>query len=488
MKRLLVASLLTACAPAAIVTRPQEPLIAEPTRTAARQLPSALDVDPTTIAAPPLEFALREPRIITLANGLQVYLLEDHTTPLVLLRALVNSGAVDEPADKLGLTSIMSSVLTTGGAGSKSPQELEELLSFHAADLSAGTGDESSTVQLSIRSADLQTLLPVFADVLQRPRFDEKRFEIARGRLLEVLRRREDRPDSVASRALSKAVFGPDSLLGREAVERTVKAVTLGDVKKFHAATWGASSTRLIITGDFDATALQKLLEQHFASWKGGTAAVRNWGLEQPYQRRVIVVPRTIAQAKVRIGTFGYARRSELEYPLRLANTVLGTFGVGRLYREIRDEKGLAYSAYSSVGPGPTSGLFTAGFDTRPEQVGEALEAATRILSGVSTNDAVTAAELRTAKDVALNTFAFRFDGAAKIAFERAQLDLYGYPPDYLSTWRQKISSVTVDALSKSSAQLDDGLQIIVVGPPGKLGDLSRFGPVSTINDVEQFR
>lgn len=479
--------MITACAPGAVVTRPGEPLEATPTRTNARQLPTALDVDATKIAAAPLEFALREPRIVTLANGLQVYLLEDHAAPLVLLRALVNSGGADEPADKLGLTSIMLSTLVTGGAGTKSSQELEELLSFHAADLSAGTGDESSTVQLSIRAADLDTFVPVFADVMQRPRFDEKRFETARGRVLESLRRREDRPDAVASRALTKAVFGADSLLGREPSERTVKAVTVSDLKKFHGATWGASSTLLIITGDFDAAVLQKLLEQHFSKWKGGAAATRAWPTEKPLQRRVIVIPRKIAQAKVRIGTWGYPRRSELEYPLRLANTALGTFGVGRLYREIRDEKGLAYSAYSSVGPGPTSGMFTAGFDTKPEQVGEALEAATRILTGVSANETITDAELRTAKDVALNTFAFRFDGAAKIAFERAQLDLYGYPRDYLSTWREKISSVNVEQVAKASAQLDDGLQIIVVGPLEKLGDLSRFGPVSMINDVEQF-
>ncbi|MGV3620903.1 MAG: M16 family metallopeptidase [Archangium sp.] len=480
--------LLLACAPARVVTRPQESLLATPTRSAARQLPAQLDVDPTKIAAPPLEFVIREPRIVTLSNGLQVYLLEDHATPLVFVRALVISGAVDEPAEKLGLASMMTSVLTTGGAGARSPQDLEDLLSFHAADLSAGAGDETSSLQLSLRSTDLDALLPVFADVLQRPRFDEKRFETARGRFIEGLRRREDRPDAVASRALSKAVFGATSLPGREPVEATVKAITIADVKKFHAATWGAKSTRLVITGDFDSAVLENLLNQHFASWKGGAPAARAWAAEKPLLRRVIVIPRKIAQAKVRIGTFGYTRRSELEYPLRLTNTVLGTFGVGRLYREIRDEKGLAYSAYSSVGPGPTSGLFIAGFDTKPEQVGDALDAATRILGNVSTSEPITDGELRTAKDVALNTFAFRFDSAAKIAFERAQLDLFGYPADYLGTWREKISAVTVEQLTKSSAQLDDGLQIIVVGPPEALGDLSRFGPVSTINDVEQFR
>lgn len=484
----LFALVLTACATAP-VTRPQEPLVATPSRpSSTRELPSALDVDPTGITAPPLELTLSEPRVVTLKNGLQVYLLEDHTAPLVLVRALLPVGAVDEPADKLGLTSLLSSVLTTGGAGARSAAELEELLAFHAADLGAGAGDETTTVQVSMRSVDLSTLLPVFADVLQRPRFDAQRFTVSQGRLLEAIRRREDRPDSVASRALSKAVFGPTSLLGREALEKTVTAVTVADLKKQHSAWFGAASTRLIVTGDFDSAALLPLLEAQFGSWKGGVAPVRKWGTAQPLVRRVIVVPRKVAQAKVRIGTYGYARFSPDEFPLRLGNTALGTFGVGRLYKEIRDEKGLAYSAFSAIGPGPLGGTFMAGFDTRPEQVGEALDAALRILSDVKKAAPVTAAELQTAKELSINTFAFRFDAAAKIAFERAQYDLLGYPRDYLATWRQQMAAVTEADVTRLAPRFEEGLQIVIVGPAEALGDLSRFGPVSTITDVEQFR
>ncbi len=460
-----------------------------PTRsTLFRQLPEALAVDPLGITPAPLEFALKQPEVITLGNGLQVYLLEEHTAPLVLLRALVPVGGVDDPAAKLGLAALTGVLVTESGAGSRTPEALDELLEFHAADVSSGGGDEYSTVTLSVRSADLGKLFPVFAELVQRPRFEPARFHVAVGRLLEGIRRREDRPDGLAARALNKAVFGPNSLLGREATEATVKSLTVADVKKLHASTWGAKTTRLIITGDFDAKTLRPLLENEFASWKGGAPAARQWPTAAPLQRRVIIVPRKIAQAKVRIGAWGFARNTPAEFPLRLANTSLGTFGVGRLYKEIRDERGLAYSAFSSVNPGPTTGQFTAGFDTKPEQVAEALEVATRILHDVGTSAPLSQSELRVASDIAVNAFAFRFDGAARIAFERATFDLFGYPKDYLSTWREKMAAVTPEQASHAARQFDDGLQIIVVGPPEKLGDLSRFGPVSTITDVEQFR
>ena len=120
--------------------------------------------------------------------------------------------------------------------------------------------------------------------------------------------------------------------------------------------------------------------------------------------------------------------------------------------------------------------------------MGEALDVATRILADVSTKAPLTAEELRIASDISINAFAFRFDGAAKIAFERASYDLFGYSPDYLKTWRAKLGAVTADQALQAARQLNDGLQIVIVGPPEKMGDLSRFGPVSTITDVEQFR
>lgn len=489
----VVALLFAACATpqAEVRTRAEPGLESTPNRaktTTIRQLPPALDVDPATkVPTAPLEFAIRQPEIVKLKNGVQVYLLPDHTTPLILIRALLPNGSADDPADKVGLNAIMTVLLSEGGAGSRTPEQLDELIESRAADLSAGAGDENATVTLSLRSEDLALLLPAFADVVQRPRFDEKRFAVVTGRVFEAIRRREDSPADVASRAVNKAIFGPQSILGRESTEATIKAITIADVKKLHEKSWGSKDARLIVSGDFDRATLLPILEKEFGSWKGGAAPARKWDAAPALTPRLIVVPRKIAQAKVRIGTYGYQRRSPQEYPLRLLATSLGAFGVGRLYKEIRDERGLAYSANAGVSPGPTTGTFVASFDTKPEQVGEALDVALRILKDSGSSAPLNAAELRTAQDMATNAFAFRFEGAAKIALERATFDLLGYPADYLSEWRGKIGAVN-ESDTKNAAAALTGLQIVIVGPPDKLGDLSRFGTVTTINDVEQFK
>lgn len=470
-----------------VVTKPQPGLEASPTRPSVRQLPAALDFDPTRdVPTAPLEFAFRQPEVVTLSNGLPVYLLEDHHVPLVLVRALAVVGTVDDPAPQLGLTTVTAALLSEGGAGALGADALDQLMEGRAADLGSGAGDETSQVSLSLRADDLERLLPAFADVVQRPRFDEARFAVVIARVQESIRRREDRPDGVAFRALQKAVFGPTSLLGREPTEATVKAITLDDVKRWHAKTFGAKGTRLIVTGDFDRRAVLALLEAQFGKWKGGAPLPRAWGPPPQLKPRVIVVPRKIAQAKVRLGAAGYQRLSPDEYPLRVLATSLGSFGVGRLYKEIRDERGLAYSASASVAPGPTTGLFTAQFDTRPEQVGEALKLALQILGDTRGAAPLTPDEVKASQDMAINAFAFRFDGAAKIALEQAQLDLLGYPADYLQQWRARLGAVTPAATQKVSARLE-GVQVVIVGPVDKMGDLSAFGEVITVNDVERF-
>ncbi|MEW5742171.1 MAG: pitrilysin family protein [Myxococcota bacterium] len=486
---------LSSCATAPIpepqvITRPQPGLESAPTKPplATFPLPAALAVDPTTLKAAPLELTIRRPERFDLGNGVTVYLVEDHTTPLVLVRALLPAGMAEDPPEKLGLASVTMTLLTEGGAGPLSAEALDELLEHHAADLSSAASDEYSMVSLSVRSQDLTRLLPVFTDVLQRPRLDAKRFEVIRGRVLETVRRREDRPDSVAARALNKAFFGPQSPLAREPLEEHVKSLTLADVQRFHATYFTPAGTRLVITGDFDPSVVKTLLGLHLKPWKGGPLPARLWGQGKAQTRRIILVPRDVAQVKIRLAGPGFARKSPDEYALRLVTTALGSFGVGRLYREIRDERGLAYSAFAQISPGPTTGLFVAGFDTRPERAVEALEVGLRILEGVGGPEPLQREELVTATDMSLNAFAFRFDTAARIGFERALFDHFGYPDDYLDRYRERTAAVSLEAANQHARLLGKNLQIVVVGPRSLEAQLSRLGPVTLISDVDHFR
>ncbi|MBI3182239.1 MAG: insulinase family protein [Myxococcales bacterium] len=453
-------------------------------------LPAPLAIDPRNIAIPGLDFGVIKPEPVRLDNGLVVYLSEDHAAPLITLRALVWAGSVDEPAEKLGVADLTFDLLATGGAGGIAADALDELLEYYAADAAGGASDEYSTFSLNLRSADLGRLFPVFADMLLRPRFQRDRFEIALGRFVEGVRRRPDSPEGLAYRALEKAVFGPDAPFGREHTEKTLRAISLEEVRAFHRRAVVPKAVLLLASGDFDRSELIDLVRRHFGEWKGGERHARDLGGPSKLGRRVLFVPKDTAQARIRIGGHGFQRLSPREYSIRVANTAIGSAFVGRLYREVRDAKGLAYSAYSAVHPGPTGGMFFAGADTRPGAAAQAIEAILQVLAGAAGSNPISKAEVSSGADMFLNSFAFRFDSAEKIVREKAVFDLFGYPQDYLDTFRDRIAEVDERAALEAIRSLvrEEELQIVVVGPGDRIGDLSRFGPVTTIADVEAFR
>lgn len=454
-------------------------------------LPQSLNTNPRKVGIPELDFEIVKPEKRVLANGLTVYLMEDHATPLINLQALVWAGSVDVPDAKLGLADLTFDLMVSGGAGKLTAEELELLLENVAADVGGGAGEETSAVNLNLRTADLERLFPIFVSMLREPRFQQNRFEIAVARYAEAFARRPDSPDGLAARALRKAIYGPTSVFGREATAKTIGSLRTSDLQAFHKRVINPKNMMLLVTGDFQKDAMIALIEKQLGGWTGGERLKRTYEAPKPLQRRVIFVPKDIAQAKVRIGNYGFSRLAPVEFSARVMNTALGGgLGAGRLYRIIRDELGLAYSAYSSVSPGPVTGMFYAGADTKPETAAAATEGILRILTNIQSDKPLEKREIALASDLFLNSFVFRFDSVDKIVNERAVYELFGYPDDYLENFRENISAVDEKAALEAARKIisTDSLQIVVVGPERLQKDLEKFGPVTVIRDVEAFR
>jgi len=454
-------------------------------------LPAALSGDPTKLKIPKLDFKVLKPERLALSNGMTLYLAIDHTAPLIQVRALVAAGTVDDPADKVGLSEMMFHLLPSSGTRSMTADALDDLLEFHAANSGGGSSEEYSTVEMNLRGQDIAKLFPVFIEMLRQPRFQKDRFEIAVERTLEAIRRRPDSPDGLAVRALRKAIFGPQGLFGRESTEDTIKKISLADLRDFHQRAVIPKGISLMVSGDFQRDAMLALVKQQAESWTGGERIVRQYPPPTKLARRVIYVPKDIAQSKIRIGDHGFYRLDPDEYAIRVMSTALGgSLGAGRLFREVRGVKGLAYSAYSVAAPGPTGGYFYAAADTKPQSTSEATDAILSILRDVVGPRPLSSEEISVATDQFLNSFVFRFDSPDKIGFEKGVFDYFGYPEDYLDTFREKIAQVgspQVLAAAQKLVHLEE-MQIVIVGPADKVGELSRFGPVVTIKDVQAFR
>ncbi|MFN7132991.1 MAG: M16 family metallopeptidase, partial [Myxococcales bacterium] len=325
MKRALAAALILAgCAstPAAPPsTQPAaSPAVACPGDAPAREgwfrLPDPLKTHPDAVSIAPLPFDPPAAAVRTLANGMQVYLLEDHTVPLVTVHALVRVGAVDDPVGKEGLAELTISGMRVAGAGKRSAEQVDDELEFMAASLEGGASEELAQFSLNVPTASLDAALAIFADVLLAPRFEDKPLQRIFERAREGIRRREDSPGGLASRALQRAVYGPAHPLAREPSLKSLASIRRQDLQATHAATIVPAATRLMVSGDFQPDEMLQRLEQRFGGWKGGPGVVRKLPPPQgASKRRVANTARAPSRARPAISSgsapvFPFGRRT----------------------------------------------------------------------------------------------------------------------------------------------------------------------------------
>ncbi|VAX24291.1 peptidase, M16 family [hydrothermal vent metagenome] len=170
---------------------------------------------------------------------------------------------------------------------------------------------------------------------------------------------------------------------------------------------------------------------------------------------------------------------------MRVMDGILGGGGFSsRLVKSVRVDRGLAYSVWAYTSGGRRElGRFMAGAETKASSTGQVIGLIKSEIERIRT-EPVTDEELKMAKDSIINSFIFVFDRPAKIMGQRMILDYYGYPKDYLETYRDKVMAVTKEDIMRVAAKRlhPDGLKIVIIGDPDKFDmDLSRFGKVTRL-------
>ncbi|HET6369558.1 MAG TPA: insulinase family protein, partial [Nitrospiria bacterium] len=190
--------------------------------------------DPRSMHFSPPEFHPRKAERRVLPNGMILYLMEDHELPLIDLQAMVRTGGVLNPPDKIGLAALTGSVMRTGGTSHHTGDEVDALLDQMAAYLSVGVGSDAGFASLDILKKDFDAGLSLFADILMHPAFEEEKLTVAKNNAIEMIRRKNDYPSSIASREFAKMIYGPDHPLARESTEETIRNIKRDDLVAFH--------------------------------------------------------------------------------------------------------------------------------------------------------------------------------------------------------------------------------------------------------------
>jgi zinc protease len=439
------------------------------------------------IKAPALHaFHPQEPRRVELANGMAIFLQEDHELPLIRGTAQIRGGSREEPAAKVGLVQIYGEVWRTGGTKSKTGDQLDDYLEAHAAKVETTGGLDSTTVTWDCLKDNFDDVFKVFVEVLREPEFREDKLPLGKNQVNTSIARRNDQPFQIAFREAAKLVYGADSPYARVPEYATVAAITRDDLVSWHQQYVHPNNILLGVVGDFDSKAMEAKLREAFDSWPKGPAAPKNQAsFSGPKPGIYFVSKDDVTASTVQMVDLGTTRDNPDYYAIEVFNQFFGGSFSSRLFSNIRSKKGLAYAVGGGVGTEyDHPGVLRLFLGTQSGTTAAAIDAFNEELDALKTNPA-TPEELTKAKEAILNSFVFRFDSKEKVLRERMAYEFYGYPADFLERYRAGIGKVSIEDVSRVAGKYihKDKLAILVVGKAADFDKpLSTFGSVANID------
>ncbi len=435
----------------------------------------------------PLVFETPEVQRIPHENGITLFFLEDHELPAIEVYALFFTGAVLEPEGKGGLASLVGQVMRTGGTQDLRPEDINVMLEDRGAVVETSIGTWSGSGYLWSLKEDFDPVMKIFVDMLRNPVFGEEQVNIARGRKIEGIRRRYDRPAGLARLTFGELLYGEDHPLGRLTDSLEVLSITRDDMIKFHREHVLSANLWLGVSGDISLEQVTGAVETYFGDWQGGEQdTFQIPEVPEITGTTYYLIPREIEQTKVIMGHLAPLVTDPDYLPLILGNRIFGGGGIGtsRLWREVRSNRGLAYSVGSSFGFGTFApGTFTISMGTKTST---AVRAITIVRSELKRliEAGVTEEEIKRARDYYINSYPFDFSRGMSIV-RRTMINEYrNLPPDFLETYPDQISRLTVDDVSDALRRnLDPERMItVVVGNRDEIEpSLSKLGEVTII-------
>ena len=304
---------------------------------------------------------------------------------------------------------------------------------------------------------------------LTRPRFDADAVERMRSQILAGLRRSSENPSQIAGRKLLKTLF-PEHPYGNSVMgsAETVPLIKIVDLKQFQAQRFAKDNLVVSVVGDLTADVLGKLLDSVFGSLPETASP---WKLPDTIAtagNRTIVIDKPIPQSVIRFGQSGIKRSDPEFFAAYIMNYVLGGGGFeSRLYREIREKRGLAYSVYTYLSPYKHTGLIMGGSATANARAAETIKILKNEWRRMA-DQGLTRTELDDAKTYLTGSYPLRFSSSRQIAAMMTGIQLERLGIDYIDQRNSFINSVTLDDVNQVAKKLldADSLTVVVVGQP----------------------
>jgi zinc protease len=408
---------------------------------------------------------------VTSPGGIEAWLVEDHTLPVVAIRFAFPGGAALDPPGKGGLAAMTLSLLDEG-AGPYDTVAFKTRLEDLVADLGFTAGRDEVGGSLRSLKANLSEAAGLLRAALTSPRFEPAAIERVRGEFITSLSQQAHSPRALSSRLWMRDAF-EDHPYGENVDGRliSVSAITREDLVGFAGQRLRRTGLVIGAVGDIKSEELAGLIDEVFGGLPADSGETAVAETKPAENGGVLITRRPVPQSAVTFGQIGPKRDDPDWYAARLVNDILGGGGFrGRLMREIREKRGLAYGVSTELVSFRHAGLILGSVATENARVGQSI-AVIRAEWRRMRDEGPSQAELDLAKDFLVGSFPLSLDTSARVASVLVEIQLENLGIDYLDRRAALFGAVSLDQAKRVAHNLldPDALSFAVVGDPADL-------------------
>lgn len=404
-----------------------------------------------------------------LDNGLKVLVVENHKLPRVQA-SLVIDNVPHAQGNKVGEKSLYSAMMGTG-TQAMTKDEFNERIDF----LGANVGFGSENAYASSLSKFFPEVLGLMADGLIHPKFDQTEFEAQKSRAIEGIKSNEKNAKAIGRNLRSALAYGKNHPYGEFETEKSVKALSLADVKKYYSNYITPKNAYLVVVGDVKEREVKKLVKENFSDWASHTppsATLPNVPAVQYAQINLIDVPNALQSEIYVVNTVELKKTDKDYFPVLMANQILGGGGEGRLFLNLREDKSYTYGAYSGIGADKYVSTFTASASVRNAVTDSAVTAFLNEIHKIR-DEQVSRQELEVAKAKYTGNFVRALEQPSTIADYALSIETDDLPKDFYKNYLKKVKAVTVEDVQRVAKKYFDvkHQRIVIAGKGSEIAE-----------------
>lgn len=418
----------------------------------------------------PMPFRIPEVKRVVTDGGIEAWLIEEKSTPVIAVSVRFKGGKASDPRRLTGLSSLATSLMDEG-AGRYSAEKFSEIMAEKAISLSFSASADTLSAGLETLRPNREEAFDLFRTALTEPRFDRKNVREMKERMYAGIEARKGNPNAVAGERWAKLVYKDHPYAHLIPTKQTVRAITRANLRSFVKNRFAKDNMFIGVAGNISAEELKPLLEKTFA----GLPEKARYREVSPFTPeltgRIDVLTMDVPQSAVLFGHKGIARNDPDFYAAQLVNY---SFGGGsfasRLFNEVREKNGLAYSVGTGLDTGRISPMLTGSVGSDNAKLADAIKIIQEQWRKMA-QEGPTVQELTDAKTFITGSFPLAFSSSEGLASTLAGMQYNDLGIDYLQRYNALINSVTLEQAKKTAARLllPDSLFFVVVGKPANL-------------------